>query len=68
MGALIAKFLPVALEILKEAPAAIETGGEIVDGVKKIWGGLTAIEPATADQQSQIDAALRAAHEALQNS
>jgi hypothetical protein len=75
MGELISKFLPVALNLLKDTPgyikdagAAIEVGGEIVEGVQKIWSGLTAIEPATADQQAAIDAALLASHEALQNS
>jgi len=68
MGVTIAAILPIALELLKEAPAAIEVGGEIIDGVKKIWNGVAAVNPPTADQQAQYDAALRAAHEALQAS
>jgi hypothetical protein len=68
MGVTIAAFLPIALELLKEAPAAIEVGGEIVDGVKKIWNGIAAVNPPTAAEQASYDDALRAAHAALQAS
>jgi Flp pilus assembly pilin Flp len=68
MGIAIAELLPVLLALLREAPALVATGAEVVEGVKKIWAGVTAEVPPTADEQAEYDAALLAAHTALQNS
>jgi hypothetical protein len=61
MGAIIAAVLPLLLQLLQETP-------ELVEDVKTAWGLLTSSTPATTDQQAQIDAALDAAHTALQAS
>lgn len=63
----VATILPLVLEALRVAPTLVSTGKEVVEGVRQIWAGVTAEEPATSDQQAQVDEALRAAHEALQN-
>jgi hypothetical protein len=64
----IATILPLVLEALKMAPQLVSTGREVVDGAKQIWAAVTAENPPTADQQAEYDAALDAAHRALQNS
>jgi len=64
---MVATILPLVLEALKAAPQLVSTGREVIEGAKQIWDGVTAEEPATPDQQAQVDEALRVAHEALQN-
>lgn len=57
----IAEMVPILLQILAEAPAAVK-------GVEEAWKLLTTKEQPTTDQQAQIDAALEDAHRALQAS
>lgn len=64
----VAVILPLLLELLRLAPQFIEVGGEIVDGVQKIWEGVTSNHPISPEQQAQYDAALQEAHDALQRS
>ncbi len=61
MGAIITAVLPVLLNLLAQTPA-------LVEDVKRAWTLLTSQAAPTADQQAQIDAALEAAHRALQAS
>ncbi len=58
---MIAEMLPILLSILANAP-------QVIEEVRSAWALLTSREPASADQQTQIDAALDEAHRALQAS
>ncbi len=57
----IAALLPLLVSILSEAPS-------VVSSVESIWGLATATTAPTADEQATYDAALEAAHKALQAS
>lgn len=57
----VATVLPLLLQILESLPSAVED-------VKNIWATATSQEAPTAEQQAQVDAALEAAHKALQSS
>lgn len=57
----IAAFIPLLTAILEAAP-------QVVAEIEAVWNMLTQQTAPTADQQAQIDAALKAAHEALQQS
>lgn len=57
----IADLLPLLVTILTNIPAAVES-------VHNIWNLATQDTAPTADEQSAMDAALDAAHQALQNS
>lgn len=61
MGAILTAMLPVLLQLLEETPA-------LVADVKQAWDLLSTQTPPTPEQQSQIDAALDAAHAKLQAS
>ncbi len=58
---MIAEMLPILLSILANAP-------QVIEEVRSAWALLTSKEPASTDQQAQIDAALDEAHRALQAS
>ncbi len=58
---MLAQIIPILTAMLTEAP-------QIVALVEDAWKLLTATTPATVDQQAAIDAALEAAHKALQDS
>ncbi len=58
---MLAQIIPILTAMLTEAP-------QIVALVEEAWKLLTATTPATVDQQAAIDAALEAAHKALQDS
>ena len=53
--------LPALLQALSQVPS-------LVAEVEALWSAASAQQPPTADQQAQIDAALEAAHKALQAS
>ena len=57
----IAEWLPIIMSMLSKAPKVIEE-------VKQIWALLTQATAPTADEQAAFDAALDAAHKALQAS
>lgn len=59
MGTVVIAILPVVLQLLEQTPALI---GE----VQQLTALLKSNNALTADQQAQIDAALDAAHQALQ--
>jgi len=61
MGAVVAVVLPVALQLLEDTPALIGEVQQFADLLKSN-------NALTAEQQAQIDAALQAAHAALQAS
>jgi hypothetical protein len=61
MQAIIAAVLPVLIKLLEKDP-------QLAGYVKEAWGALTARDQPTAEQQAQMDAALEAAHKALQES
>lgn len=61
MGVILTAVLPVLLQLLEETPA-------LIGDVKQAWTLLSSQTLPTADQQSQIDAALDAAHAKLQAS
>lgn len=60
--------LPLLTQLLALAASAAEDGPKIVASIKNIWTVVTATTPPTADQAAEYDAALDAAHQALQNS
>lgn len=57
----IAELLPLLIQILSAAPA-------VVNEVKQIWDMANSSTPTTPDQEAEIQAALDAAHAALQQS
>jgi hypothetical protein len=60
--------IPLVIELVKYAPTLIKGGMEIIDAAQDMWVTLTAEEPPTPEQQAEFDAALEAAHHALQES
>jgi hypothetical protein len=60
--------LAFVVELIKYAPQIKDGAEDIIEGAKQVWAGLTAETPPTDQQQAEYDAALKAAHEALQNS
>jgi hypothetical protein len=58
---MIANILPLLVSILSEIPQAI-------DAVRQIWALATQTTAPTAEEQAAYDAALDAAHKALQAS
>jgi hypothetical protein len=64
----IAAILPLLTQLLGLAAQAAVDGPKIVESVKSIWSVATSSTPPSADEQAEYDAALDAAHQALQNS
>lgn len=58
---ILAELIPILTSILASAP-------QVINDVKSIWGLATATTAPTTDEQASIDAALEAAHKALQDS
>jgi ferritin-like protein len=65
MGAA-AAILPFIIEAIKAAPTLVKVGADVVHQAKDLWETVTSEDPATPEQQQQVDDALRAAHEAFQ--
>lgn len=58
--AVLVALLPLILQLLQDAPAEIET-------IEGLWKFATSKTEPTPEQQAQVDAALEAAHQAVQN-
>lgn len=64
----IAAILPLLTQLLALAAQAAEDAPSIIASVKSIWSVATSKAPPTTDEQAAYDAALDAAHQALQAS
>ena len=60
MGA-VAAILPLIIQALALVPTLTSTAQDVIDGVEKIWSGVTAEEDPTPEQMAQYQAALDAA-------
>ena len=65
---MIATILPLIVQLLGMAPQIISGAEDFVSGIEKAWGVASSNTAPTADEQAQYDAALAAAHTALQAS
>ncbi len=57
---MIATLLPILVSVLTEAP-------QVIDSVKKIWALASQNTAPTQEEQNSFDAALEAAHKAVQD-
>ncbi len=64
----IATILPIAIQLLEMTPQIVTGVEDFVASVEKLWGVATANTAPTAEEQATYDAALNAAHAALQAS
>lgn len=65
---MIATLLPLVIQLLSMTPQIVSGAEDFVWSVETLWNVATAGNPPSADEQSQYDAALDAAHAALQAS
>ena len=63
-----AEVLAIVIEIIKYAPTLGAAGSEVIAGAKQIWETISSRTTLTDAQIAEYNAALDAAHEALQNS
>ena len=64
----VSAIISAAITVIQNAPALISGVKEAIDAGKQLWDIATAEAAPTEDQLAQYDAALKAAHEALQAS
>jgi hypothetical protein len=60
--------MELAVLAIRYAPTIKRGASEVIAGAQQIWDSATADHPPTEEEQAQYDAALKEAHDALQNS
>lgn len=64
----ISVILSLLIEIMQHAPQLKQGAEDVISGAERMWDGLSKNQPPSDVQLAQYDAALKAAHDALQRS